>query len=768
MDAALAEIIVKIDTNDSRFEEFAREICSREHGVEFVPTSRSWDKGRDGRTTGSASSGFANLLCATLNKDVDGKVEADLLRLTATSSPKHLIYCCSQALSEEAIDNIDKVIRRHVPSGSITIYGAQQLAHLASKHASVFEKNYPAELRSIRESLLKTPDKEDRAGLRLALITIGTEEGPALRKEILRRSTLDLIRQRGPQTSAALAQMLSGDMKLPRPLPSALTEGVLRQELHEQTVTLTDGKWSLTAYGEQYLSEIPAEATDYLLKGRLAIREKLESLIGTTFADTHYEQVWSTLLDFVSSLFYQNGLSVIQAIDAFLAGNHLVDMPDLKQLLETGAYKCASLCASTPETIQRLRIAIIDTLTERTGPAFEWLTQTCERFVVLCCLGLEARSSEDLRAALLTHGVVLDSDVVLNYLGDGEPDHRATFDLLSRWLKLGGKILLAPVVLEEVAYHAWISGTDFAQTAHLFGKLQRYELRRFIRNAFVRSFHAISKNVTQWDMYIEQFRGNSEIDYQKIKNRLQQRLSVGILPDDHDEGLAKKITAYCQEVAAREKTAEIAELEEDIKHKLRRDGRLLASVSAARRSSTQLHDAHDVILLSSSHLLRMAELKFKQQLSKKPLVLSRAGFAFMLSLISDTPLSADTLRRTLFEFGKGARLSDTGRRALRIIRSSGAFDVPWADRDLLKGQLSAAIHREAAKLGVSDQKLKASVLSGNSPETSAKVIADALRNMAKGTVTEEKLQEAERRIAALESELAETREVLRAMDKKQP
>jgi len=37
--------------------------------------------------------------------------------------------------------------------------------------------------------------------------------------------------------------------------------------------------------------------------------------------------VWSTLLDFLSALFYQNGLSVIQAIDAFLSG---VKQPKLR------------------------------------------------------------------------------------------------------------------------------------------------------------------------------------------------------------------------------------------------------------------------------------------------------------------------------------------------------------------------------------------------------------------------------------------------------
>lgn len=648
MTEAIAEIVIKTDRTDYRFEEFARALCSREHGVEFLPTSKTWDRGRDGRTTGSSSSGFANLLCATLNKDLDGKVEADLLRLTATSSPRHLIYCCSQPLSEQAIDNIDKTIRRHVPSGSITVYGSEQLAHLAVKHNEVFERYYPAELQSIRGSLLERPEDEDHIGLRLAFITIGAEEGPALRAAILQRTVLELLKVKGSQTAAMLAQGFSTDLKLPRVLPVSLIEGVIKGEWKEGTVTPAEGKWTITAYGEKRLAEVPVEATDYLLKGRLAIREKLESLIGVRFAETQYEQIWSALLDFLGALFYQNGLSVIHAIDAFLSGNEPAETPDLKALLGEGARKCAALCASTPETSHRLQNAIVDTLTERTGPAFEWLTRTCERFVTLCCLGLEARSSEDIRNSLIAHDLVLDSDVILNYLCEGEPDHKATVELLGRWLKAGGHVLVAPVVLEEVAYHAWISQTDFVQTEHLFGKLQRYELRRFIRNAFVRAFHVVSKNLLHWDMYISQFRGNSQTDYSKIKNRLQLKLSAATLPDNYDETLAKDITVYALKESAREKIVDIEEIEEDTRHKLKRDGRLLASVSAARNSSAGVQGAHGVFLLSSSHILQKADLKFKESLGKRGLVLSRAGFAYLLSMISDTHLSPDTLRRSLF------------------------------------------------------------------------------------------------------------------------
>lgn len=117
---------------------------------------------------------------------------------------------------------------------------------------------------------------------------------------------------------------------------------------------------------------------------------------------------------------------------------------------------------------------------------------------------------------------------------------------------------------------------------------------------------------------------------------------------------------------------------------------------------------------------------------------------------------------------RGAKLTDAERRALRIIRSSGAYDLPWADRQLLQNQLTSAIHREAAILGLSDRRVRALVLNGTEPATSAKVMADALRNLATSTVDEERIREAERRILQLETELAQTRATLKKAGKQDP
>jgi len=95
MNDSIAKLIIEDCHNDYLFEQFCLELCSKEHKIEFLPTSQSWDRGRDGRTAGPSRGSHRNLLCSTLNRDIDGKVEADLLRVTQTSSPDHLVYCSS-------------------------------------------------------------------------------------------------------------------------------------------------------------------------------------------------------------------------------------------------------------------------------------------------------------------------------------------------------------------------------------------------------------------------------------------------------------------------------------------------------------------------------------------------------------------------------------------------------------------------------------------------------------------------------------------------
>ncbi len=124
-------------------------------------------------------------------------------------------------------------------------------------------------------------------------------------------------------------------------------------------------------------------------------------------------------------------------------------------------------------------------------------------------------------------------------------------------------------------------------------------------------------------------------------------------------------------------------------------------------------------------------------------------------MVPEVSLGAGSLRRALFEFGEKAHLTDTERRALRIIRATDLYDVPWANRNLLEELLKSAIHAEASKLGVHPDQLRAEFVAGADSEHSAKLVAEALKSMAIQSTDREKLQDAENRIRQLETRLIE-------------
>jgi hypothetical protein len=494
------------------------------------------------------------------------------------------------------------------------------------------------------------------------------------------------------------------------------------------------------------------------------VRDDLEARIGSKITDKQFAQLWSGLTDFIAGLFYANGLAVMRAVESFLSGrtDPASDEADLRGLLISGAKKTASVFA-TPDLRERMERAILDIFLERSGAAFDWLSRIAERFVMLCSLGLEAASGDELRRVLTSHHIILDTDIILNYLCQGEADHAASRDLLVRWLQMGGRLLVSPVVLEEVAHHAWIADRDFRETEFLLGKLKQYELRRFIRSAFVRTYHMLEKSPRKWLLYIGQYRGNAENDYSKILTILRQRLKVETLPEAYDDRLRKAITQYLMALISGDKNPEQME---DIGFKIARDGKLMASIAAAGVAQARAGMSGSLVLLSSSSALRRVENKFKEAFGNENVLLSIAALSYLLARIPDAGLGADSLRRALFEFGGGAGLRDAERRAMRIIRATDEYDIPWAERGLLQQQLKTVIKSEASKRGIEEEELRKKLESGAEPKTTAKLISEALRNLVIEGKTKEELTEAQRKIDRLEKQMVSLEESLKQSKQK--
>lgn len=751
---AIAELIFQSERSDSRFESACLTLVGKHEGITYVPTSQSWDLGRDGRSTSRGRKTHANILCATLNENLDAKVEADMLRLTAVESPDRVVYCSSQKLSEQRVDQIRASIKRHTPNGSVEIYGATQLATLAAADKVTFSRFYGSEVNDVRSMILsEQPSGRPTNGLRLALVTLGSSEGAGLRDEVLRSTLLDRLTETEPQTLGQVIQAFSRDLGLSRVLPEQFLADALESARRSGLVEHAAEGWTLSIRGAELKAAIPIAAAEQLLAGRAIIREALEALTGKRLANQNYGVLWSSLEDALGALFHANGLDVIRAIQEVLSGEFSGEKPlNLTRELEA-AMKRVAANIQTTELRAEIYQALLDIFTERDGPAFDWLTRVSERFVTLCALGLERESGDAIKEAIISQPMVPDSDIILDYLCKGEPDHNTSRDLLIGWLGIGGTIVVSPIVLEEVAHNAWISERDFRETHMLLGKLKTYELRRYIRNPFVRTFHYFNAPASKWLSFIGQYRGNSPGDYSKILAILRQRLKVSLLPNAPDEILSKRITDYLRKAPTAFQGDE--EHLDDVLYKLDRDGKFLASVAVARAKAQEATFESPMVILSSSSALANAELRFRESLGAEKLVFNKRAFTYLMSTIPGVSLGADTLRRALFTFGSHGRLRSDGTKAIRLIRATGEIDLPWAERFTLRQELNRALKSEANKRGISMKNLTIAFVNGSDISMTAGVIADTVRSLAIPSNVEKELSEANKRISDLEATVAE-------------
>ena len=68
------EAIITGETNDSRFEKFCRVLLQKSEGITLVSTSSSYDLGRDGVSVRRTRGTHAEVVCCTIDKDIESKV----------------------------------------------------------------------------------------------------------------------------------------------------------------------------------------------------------------------------------------------------------------------------------------------------------------------------------------------------------------------------------------------------------------------------------------------------------------------------------------------------------------------------------------------------------------------------------------------------------------------------------------------------------------------------------------------------------------------
>jgi hypothetical protein len=266
----------------------------------------------------------------------------------------------------------------------------------------------------------------------------------------------------------------------------------------------------------------------------------------------------------------------------------------------------------------------------------------------------------------------------------------------------------------------------------------------------------------QWKAFIEQFRGTDAEDYSNLLDVLRDEFGVDLLSDAYDAALKEELLSYLTEVLARQRGVNPEELEKKDRDKAERDGRLLASIIAARAAQIVAGSGNTVVLLSSSFRLRRTDNKFRSKIGQPPAVVALGPFSYLLSLVPNVALGAGTLRRSLFEFGNTARLPNTERIAMQIIKASDSFAMPWSKRRGLQRNLERVLFTEAKKRGVPVKDLRKQFEAGDESIKPAALIAEALKESAVTDTKTAELREARRAIRTLEERVEELEAQVRA------
>lgn len=312
---------------------------------------------------------------------------------------------------------------------------------------------------------------------------------------------------------------------------------------------------------------------------------------------------------------------------------------------------------------------------------------------MLCSLGFEQLSSAQMIRTLSCIDVIPDSDVVISLLCEGEENHSDVERILMGWKAIGGRIIMIRPVLEEIAYHAWISEYEYSFFGSSLADIPDSEAERVIGNAFARGFRKVSQKATDrttWNYYIGQFKGISQLDHTKIQDHLKNDYGFTPVPDPSnlDPVLQRRINQFLVKRLCAQLKCEASQLDRKHNEKASRDSRLICAVLASRVAGQASGEAKTFCIVSSARLIRDIDQSFRRELGEPNMVLSLAAMSFLLTLTPGVPMGMSTLRSVLFDTYLATRLTPLQRFAYKVITASGQWSLPWSRRGTLQRELS--------------------------------------------------------------------------------
>ncbi len=319
-------------------------------------------------------------------------------------------------------------------------------------------------------------------------------------------------------------------------------------------------------------------------------------------------------------------------------------------------------------------------------------------------------------------------------------------------------------VLEEVAYHAWISKYDYQSFGENLAIISDNEARRLIDNAFVRAFRKEAGDLTgkqYWNEYIKQYKGHTELDYAYIMEHLRDDYGFGFIAENTDANkefmdgvnrfLVKQLCQYYGCLPS--------DLDNKVMDKAKRDSRIVSTVLKERNEAHTAGESRTYCIVSSARLLKEVDNAFRDDLGEPEMVLSISAMGFLLTLTPQVQMGFNTLRSILFDTYLATKLTSAQRLAYRVIASTGKWDMPWSRRNTLQRELGRTLYEQARLRGQPVKKLREDFYKADDAVFSAQIIASTLEKMAISPKSGEEITRLKAELKKLRERLKEAIEV---------
>lgn len=693
--------ILEREVSPVRFENFCIALCSEADQRNYLPTSRSYDLGRDAK--GASPGSVHDYICCGIEADVIKKGKGDIDRLSNTSSPENLIFCFTSGVTEHKANQLEAYSRKKFPSLiTVRTFGKEQLASLCASHPDPFETQYASELGTLRKALGVTtanPDEVELTGLRVALTTQLHDDAQTRRKDLVTNLLLTALANKETLTATMLAKKVSEQLRLPR----LVNEGWFLAELNSLTAARlleynTHG-YRITESGLQEIKGRTRKGTEKLLAGKETIEGEITTLTGSAPTSTEFTLVWKILEDGIVTMFISHGASIVESIISVSTGASEVHQhDDLRTNISRIVDRIRLIQGKgSGKRIAEIAQAVEDMFFLRGSPAFSWLAEVAEVFLQLCTLGLDPHAQEQFRARIREISLLLDTDIVLSLLSAGEANHNAVKTIIAGWIREGGTVAVSEPSLEEASHHAWISTVDFDKIAEAIDKYDDAQVQQAIGNVFVRGFrveqHRRNKRCTRrdWGIYLSAFKGRHDHDWGKILELLKDE-KIQHLPEEEANGPIASMLA--QQIFLKQKNQKHYSTISQLKEKSDRDGRMIAKLITWRKS---LPHGQTAVIVSASGGIRMGAKVCRNDLGPPEPILYIPALAWILSQVPGVSLAASTLKCVIFDVDFPIQLDPVSRMALRVLQQSDEYRIHFSRRGTLRDAMRDQISKIAAE-----------------------------------------------------------------------